>query len=406
MKRIISTLLVLTFAVGGIILNATERASAAIDYGKASTFQKSELQSPRIYPNFGNEARAIGLGKGDIHAGLYNPVSSRWFNVDPALQSTNPYLYSANSPMMYVDPDGEFWHIVIAAAVGGVFNSVSGLISGDIKSVGHFFSSFGVGAIAGAGMALGLNPMVAGAFMGAANSTLSQGFNNGWNKISAEAIIMGGVTGGATAGISTKVSGFMTPVMNNLTGGIASPVIQQAVNQTVTGAASGFVVSSSASLLQGSSFKDAMKAGANGAMFGGGLGAASGVVSGFQYAKEYNVSPWTGRYNGTTDIQPYYPPNDGAQGNWENTTLEPGTKVDRYGDPNGRYFAPEGTPSYQRSLPHGTDLNQLNTFEVTQPLPVQRSIAAPWFNQPGGGVQYRLLDRPQYLPPGYMKTVK
>lgn len=29
-------------------------------------------------------------------------------------------------------------------------------------------------------------------------------------------------------------------------------------------------------------------------------------------------------------------------------------------------------------------------YEVVQELPVQGGIAAPWFGQPGGGVQYKL----------------
>jgi RHS repeat-associated protein len=60
------------------------------------------------------------LGLYDFHARYYNPLYGRWFNIDPALQSTNPYIYCGNSPMMYVDPDGEFaWLLWGAALIGG-----------------------------------------------------------------------------------------------------------------------------------------------------------------------------------------------------------------------------------------------------------------------------------------------
>ena len=48
------------------------------------------------------------LGLYDFHARYYNPRLGRWFNQDPALQFSNPYLYGANSPVNFVDPDGEF----------------------------------------------------------------------------------------------------------------------------------------------------------------------------------------------------------------------------------------------------------------------------------------------------------
>ncbi len=60
------------------------------------------------------------LGLYDFHARYYNPIYGRWFNVDPALQTTNPYLYCGNSPMMYQDEDGE-WFWIIGAVVGAYF---------------------------------------------------------------------------------------------------------------------------------------------------------------------------------------------------------------------------------------------------------------------------------------------
>ena len=44
----------------------------------------------------------------DFGARNYDPTLGRWFNIDPALQFTNPYTYCANNPVMYVDPNGEW----------------------------------------------------------------------------------------------------------------------------------------------------------------------------------------------------------------------------------------------------------------------------------------------------------
>lgn len=57
------------------------------------------------------------LGLYDFHARYYNPVLGRWFNIDPALQLANPYLYCNNSPMMFTDPDGRFPWLSMAAMI-------------------------------------------------------------------------------------------------------------------------------------------------------------------------------------------------------------------------------------------------------------------------------------------------
>ncbi len=40
----------------------------------------------------------------------------------------------------------------------------------------------------------------------------------------------------------------------------------------------------------------------------------------------------------------YGPPNDGFFGGRVIEVLPAGTRIDRYGDNDGRYFVPEGTP--------------------------------------------------------------
>jgi len=83
-----------------------------------------------------------------------------------------------------------------------------------------------------------------------------------------------------------------------------------------------------------------------------------------------------------------WPPNRGFAGEPKSTFLETGSRVDRYGYEGGTFVSPEGTPYLNRSLAPGTDLQPYNVYEVVKPVEVQAGEIAPWFDQPGGGLQY------------------
>jgi hypothetical protein len=74
-----------------------------------------------------------------------------------------------------------------------------------------------------------------------------------------------------------------------------------------------------------------------------------------------------------------------------------GTVIDRFGSPGGAYLAPEGTPFAERALPPDSALKPYCQYVVEDPtkLPpgwrIEQSQAAPWFHQPGGGTQYRIV---------------
>lgn len=77
--------------------------------------------------------------------------------------------------------------------------------------------------------------------------------------------------------------------------------------------------------------------------------------------------------------------------------LTPGTVLSRFGHPGGAYIAPEGTPFAQLSLPPESAAKPFYQYVVQDPaaLPpgwhIEGSEAAPWFHQPGGGQQYRII---------------
>ncbi len=82
-------------------------------------------------------------------------------------------------------------------------------------------------------------------------------------------------------------------------------------------------------------------------------------------------------------------PFDGFLANWRTTeTLQPGTRIDRFGPETGRFLSPEGTPLPNRALPPGTAGGNPSAYEVVKPVDVQAGLAAPAFGQPGLGIQY------------------
>ena len=104
-----------------------------------------------------------------------------------------------------------------------------------------------------------------------------------------------------------------------------------------------------------------------------------------------------------------YPPEDGFVLDDEGDPIKypeklwTGTRLDRFGYPGGSFLAPVGTPFAERSLPPQNlntpeDAPQSNyhVYCVVKPFTVSTGPTAPWFGQPGLGVQYKL--ELTYLP--------
>lgn len=75
-------------------------------------------------------------------------------------------------------------------------------------------------------------------------------------------------------------------------------------------------------------------------------------------------------------------------GIFDEITLQPGTKIDRYGKYNGSFFAEVGLPFENRALPHKSKEDMYLVYEVTEAFNVKSGRIASWFGQPGGGIQY------------------
>lgn len=108
-----------------------------------------------------------------------------------------------------------------------------------------------------------------------------------------------------------------------------------------------------------------------------------------------------------------FPPDDGFARNSQGQllrfrlTLFPTQYIDRFGNEFGRFLGAGGTWFIERSLPP----DSLNTpaddpahvcnyhlYRVLKSFDVDGGPAAPWFEQPGGGLQYAI--NPAYLPAG------
>ncbi|MDF9816824.1 TNT domain-containing protein [Streptomyces sp. SPB162] len=86
---------------------------------------------------------------------------------------------------------------------------------------------------------------------------------------------------------------------------------------------------------------------------------------------------------------------DGRPVEWRQT-LRPGQDIDRFGSEYGSFLAPEGLPYANRSIPpqslDGTPAAGCNyhDYRVLKAFTVDAGPIAPWFAQPGHGLQYQL----------------
>lgn len=101
-----------------------------------------------------------------------------------------------------------------------------------------------------------------------------------------------------------------------------------------------------------------------------------------------------------------WPPNDGFLTSGR-STMVPGARLDRFGGDGGRFLAGEGTPFGARSLPSGAQNSQYSVFEVVRPFEVNAGPAAPWFGQPGRGLQYQ-PDVPvqNLIDDGFLRVIR
>ena len=143
---------------------------------------------------------------------LYDPALHRFLQPDNYVQDPfntqnfNRYGYCLNNPLVYVDQNGEFWHLVIGAVVGGVINWISNGARFDAKGLGYFAVGAVAGAV-GAGIGSGVSASLAG-------GTFAGGFMS--TSVAVSSSFINGAAIGAASGLG---AGFVGGFGNGLVGG-------------------------------------------------------------------------------------------------------------------------------------------------------------------------------------------
>lgn len=243
---------------------------------------------------------------------VYDPLVGRFLSPDPLVQdisnsqSHNRYSYCWNNPLRYTDPTGEYALIddIIAGAVGGLINLGVNAFQGNLSGhgfwggVGRGFAAFGAGAVGGVGA---LYPEFGGLAWGGA----TVGATNAWlgGATSAKDIVTGAGVG-AIAGVVGGATGqWAVSSADPLLSSISSPVLRGAATGVIGGAAGGYAGGFTGGLIMTGDLVAANSAGLNGMCLGAGVGGVVGAGTGYKYAVDYKINPWSGKPNA---VEPPY----------------------------------------------------------------------------------------------------
>ena len=274
------------------------------------------VQSLLFDRGFTGHEHLLQFGLINMNGRMYDPFTSGFLSVDNYVQSPdytqsfNRYAYCLNNPLKYTDPDGEFWHLIIGAAIGGIANLASNW--GKIDTFGEGLAYFGIGAAAGA---------------------------------------LGAATGGAAAG-AIKLGGF----------------VSGAISGAVGGASSGMITGSGNAWMQGANFGQGLKAGAIAAGIGAGTGAVFGGLSRgiMDYRKGFNF--WDGStidefVSGETALDPVSRKYNSSLEAEMNDQFLSDRMLDEYGVKEGDYGIKKITTKVSRGYRLASDGRYINVKE-------------------------------------------
>ena len=174
------------------------------------------VDKPMFDRGFTGHEHHYDFGLINMNGRMYDPYTSMFLSPDNYIQapdnsqSFNRYAYCLNNPLKYTDQDGEFWHIIAGAAIGGISNLAFNWNNCDGWQ--DYVSYFAIGAAAGglgAGVGAGVSALGAGmglvGLAGGGVSGATYAFLNGTNV--AEGLLVGSVSGWISGGISQYVGG-------------------------------------------------------------------------------------------------------------------------------------------------------------------------------------------------------
>jgi RHS repeat-associated protein len=215
------------------------------------------------------------LGLYNYGARLYDPVLGRFISPDSIVQSPgdpqtlNRYTYCLNNPLIYTDPEGNFF--IVATIIGAVVGGVSAAIQGG--SFGDILKGIAIGAVSG----------TVGGIVGTPVASMAYGLGAGTVGAAAIGGAAGGMAGSATSAALTGGNIRQSMLIGGISGGIGGALGMAMINSDnwtrgIVQVGSGALIGGTAAEMTGGRFYE-------GAM----MGAVSGAVG-------FGTAELTGRY--------------------------------------------------------------------------------------------------------------
>jgi hypothetical protein len=145
------------------------------------------------------------------------------------------------------------------------------------------------------------------------------------------------------------------------------------------------------------------------------IGVVAREVRAYRRTGFYPPNLFLARYTDPVTGKYVFPPYNGfAVGPYDRPIIHvqnllPGARIDRYGAETGAFLAPFGAAYGSRAIPpsnlgnNGAFTCNYHAYRVLKRFGVLAGPAAPWFAQPGGGIQY-VLDRTLVTDPSLLPT--
>ena len=244
----------------------------------------------------------------NMNARLYDPVLGRFLSPDPFVQmpyftqNFNRYSYCLNNPLIYIDENGEYWHIIAGAIIGGTINLITNW--DEFDNFWEGLASFAVGAGTGAlSAATGNIALIAigGAINSGVNNIVTQldsdtkWENLDWETVGGHAfwgLSISAVGAGISAGIdkTSWVSDLLD--MMNLNSDIARNITGSTVKGMMVGGGTGAVAGAFKANVTGD-WGEVFGGMLNGMVYGAGAGLASSLITeaGYQLQLKNGKTP-------------------------------------------------------------------------------------------------------------------
>ena len=157
-----------------------------------------------------------------LNSRYYNPEVGRFINADTTdvLSSSfdfpnhdkNLFAYCDNNPIVRADSNGQFWHIVGGAVIGGLIGGISSIVAQAVSGNGINWGEVGISAASGAltgaitAAAPGMGALATGLVHGAVGSVTYAATElvNGKDP-TLEGVLVAGITAGVLAGASKGI---------------------------------------------------------------------------------------------------------------------------------------------------------------------------------------------------------